>query len=74
ELRLVGGNAEALEFAWVVTATEEYLNGLTVPRAAYDDIVAQAEDWEPVRENFQGVKLVDLRRLIAGRETDAATG
>ncbi len=66
ELRLVGGDAQKLEFAWVVAATEERLTTLDVPRDIYDGIAEDAEAWAPARAKFEGQLLVDLRRLIAG--------
>jgi hypothetical protein len=66
ELRLVGGDSEALEFQWIVTLTEKALAGLTVPRELYDGILEEPEAWETARMKFEDVLLVDLRRLIAG--------
>ncbi len=72
ELRLIGGDAENLEFHWFVTLSEKVLAGLTVPRGAYDDIVAEPDPWEVARGKLEGVPLVDLRRLIAGPDLAAA--
>ena len=66
ELRLVGGNDEALDLSWVVTATEERLADLSVPRDIYDGVAGDTEAWEDVREKFDGKLLVDLRRFVAG--------
>ncbi len=66
ELRLTGGADGTLEFTWFHQVSEEQLAQLDVPREAYDDIVADAEAWAPVRETLEGVFLVDLRRFIAG--------
>ncbi len=67
ELRLTGGAGDTLQFTWFHQVSEEQLARLDVPRAAYDDVVADAEDWAPVRDKLEGVFLVDLRRFIAGR-------
>jgi len=72
ELRLVGGDAENLEFQWVVTLTEKVLAGLTVPRDIYDNIIEEPEPWVMARMKLEDVLLVDLRRLIAGREVAKA--
>jgi hypothetical protein len=72
ELRLTGGKGRALSLAWFHQVSEEKLAELSVPRAAYDRIVADADTWEPLRAKFEGVFFVDLRRLIAGREVAAA--
>jgi hypothetical protein len=74
ELRLVGGDAENLEFVWFVTLSEQRLVSLTVPREIYDDIAAEPEPWAVARGNFEDVFLVDLRRLIAGPELDEGDG
>jgi len=66
ELRLVGGGAESLEFAWVVTASEEVLETLAAPRGIYDGIAEDVDAWAEARAKFEDVLLVDLRRLIAG--------
>ena len=66
ELRLVGGDASALAFAWVVTASEEVLETLSAPRRIYDGIAEDADAWAKARAKFDDVLLVDLRRLIAG--------
>ncbi len=74
ELRLVGGGPENLEFAWVVTLTEQVVANLTVPRAFYDGVVEEPDAWEIARARFDDVLLVDLRRLIAGPEVALAAG
>lgn len=66
ELRLLGGDAATLELGWVIGATEERLVRLPVPRAAYDDIIAEPDDWEAARDLFDGAFLVDLKRMISG--------
>lgn len=71
ELRLVGGAEEVLEFAWVVTETEEELSGLEVPRDIYDGIAGDPA-WVAMRDRFDDALLVDLRRFIAGPELAAA--
>jgi len=72
ELRLVGGTPEELEFAWIETVPEERVAALKVPRDVYDSIVENPEPWEELRAKFDQVFLVDLRRLIAGREVARA--
>jgi hypothetical protein len=74
ELRLVGGDTQKLDFAWVVAASEARLAALEVPRDIYDGIAADAEAWAAVRAKFEGKLLVDLRRLIVGSATTEAAG
>lgn len=72
ELRLVGAEGEALQFAWFHQVSEEALARLDVPREFYDGIVEESERWADQRERLEGVFLVDLRRFIAGPEARAA--
>lgn len=66
ELRLVGGTAETLTFAWVVAATEQHLVQLDMPRDIYDDVAGDTEAWASARALFDGKLMVDLRRLTTG--------
>jgi hypothetical protein len=66
ELRLTGGDAGKLDFTWFHRNTEASLSDIAVPRAAYDDLTEQMEDWAPLRANFTGKLFVDLKRLLAG--------
>ncbi|MFY9479880.1 MAG: hypothetical protein WAQ08_19760 [Aquabacterium sp.] len=63
ELRLVAGDAETLRFDWVELATERPLEGVEVPRSAYDELMVQADDWADLRARFDEALLVDWRRL-----------
>jgi hypothetical protein len=66
ELRLADGDAEKLNFVWVIAETEQPVAALPVPREIYDDVAGDAEAWAPLRSQFEGKFLVDLKRLIAG--------
>jgi hydrogenase maturation factor len=66
ELRLVGGEGDTLNFAWITTASEAPLFGLAVPREVYDDIASEPEVWAALRADFAGRMFVDLKRLVAG--------
>jgi CpXC protein len=66
ELRLTGGNAEKLNFAWIVSGSEQAVATLEVPRDAYDDVVEDADDWAPLRAEFDGNLFVDMKRLVSG--------
>jgi hypothetical protein len=68
ELRLVGADAETLNFVWFASISESRLAELAVPRAIYDNIAADPAPWAALRENFTNVFFVDLRRLVAGPE------
>lgn len=66
ELRLTGGDDATLHFAWFVSATEQDIASLDVPRDAYDDIVDEADDWEDTRSTLEGHLFIDVKRLISG--------
>ncbi len=68
ELRLIGGEADRLSFAWLNSRTEQFLAKLEVPRGAYDDIVREAEGWAALRADFAGELFVDLKRLLVGAD------
>ena len=68
ELRLIGGDDETLNFAWLVAATGRVLDTLSVPRDLFDEIEADPETWDQVRVRFEGAFLVDLRRFLVSEE------
>jgi hypothetical protein len=72
ELRLVGGNATELHFAWFESISEQRLAELAVPRAAYDGIAADPAPWAALRDILTGVFFVDLRRMIASPDVAEA--
>jgi CpXC protein len=66
ELRLTGGGDEKLQFAWIVSNSEQTIATLEVPRGAYDDIVDDADDWAAARADLDGHMFVDIKRLVSG--------
>ncbi|HVY14437.1 MAG TPA: CpXC domain-containing protein [Rhodopila sp.] len=64
ELRLTGADDEQLHLAWIESASETELMGLSIPRDAYDAIDADPEPWTTLRGNFADAYFVDLRRLF----------
>lgn len=64
ELRLRGGSAETLQFDWLELASERAIEGFEVPRADYDEIAADPDEWAELRTRFDGALLVDWRRLM----------
>ncbi len=68
EFRLVGGEADRLNFCWLNSKTEQFLSELEVPRGAYDDIVKESEGWASLRADFEGKLFVDVKRLLAGAD------
>ena len=70
ELRLIGGDAEALLLAWERSydgATGEIMK---LPRPLHDEIAADADGaWKSFRGDFDGALFVDLKRLLVrGRQ------
>jgi hypothetical protein len=72
ELRLVGGDKATLRFAWFVSASEQQIATLKVPRGTYDDIVDDADDWDAMRADLAGHLFVDAKRLLSGTGTAPA--
>jgi hypothetical protein len=66
ELRLTGGDAEKLDFAWIVGNTEQVLATLDVPREEYDAIVDDAEDWAALKADLTAHMFVDIQRSLSG--------
>jgi hypothetical protein len=66
ELRLTDGDEETLNLAWIVTRTGEALSTLSVPCDLFDEIEADPETWDSLRDRFEGAFLVDLRRFLIG--------
>lgn len=66
ELRLTGGDDTTLRFAWIVSASEQEIATLEVPRDAYDDIADDPEEWEAARSDLAGHLFIDIKRLLSG--------
>jgi CpXC protein len=64
ELRLQSGDETSLDFSWINSETEEALNSLEVPRVAYDEVIEDAADWQPMRERLTAGMYVDMKRLL----------
>ncbi|MEP6739029.1 MAG: CpXC domain-containing protein [Caldimonas sp.] len=66
ELRLVGGRGKELSLAWIVASTERSIATLNVPRATYDEIAADHDEWQAMREEIAAEPFVDMNRLLLG--------
>jgi hypothetical protein len=67
ELRFVNAPKDGtneLAFAWVDSTTSEFIEGLRVPRALYDEIATDPEPWKALRADFDGAYFVDMKRLV----------
>ena len=73
ELRLLGGDATRLAFAWLLSSDESLVEGLEVERAAYDEIAADTGgDWAELRADFDGALFVDMGRLTIATSLDTS--
>jgi hypothetical protein len=67
ELRFVDApddGTNELAFAWVDSTTSYFIQGLRVPRALYDEIAGDTEQWRALRADFDGARFVDMKRLV----------
>jgi hypothetical protein len=64
ELRLTEADEQDLRFDWIVTATEQRLEGLGVSRELYDEIAADKEAWQELRDELSRGLFVDMQRLM----------
>jgi|SRR5689334_3449797 len=64
ELRLTGADEEQLHLAWIESASETELLGLSVPREAYTAIETDSVPWLALRQSFADAYFVDFRRLF----------
>ncbi len=64
ELRLRAGDATHLTFAWLDTRTEGDIENLTIPRTAYDEVLAAGDAWSVQRDQLREGMFVDLQRLL----------
>lgn len=72
ELRLVAARGDELEFAWLGLMTEQVLETLVVPWAAYDEIRRDA-GWAELRARFAGALYVDLNRFMVASDAPTTT-
>lgn len=71
ELRLqaVQPGDEESELVFVtVEETDARPEELRVPRGLYDDVEAEAADWQPLKSQIEGGLFVDVQRLLKGAE------
>jgi CpXC protein len=66
ELRLMSVADDQLQMSWIDARTEKVVEGLLVPRAVYDSVVAAPEAWAPFRAQLSGGPFVDVQKLFIG--------
>jgi hypothetical protein len=64
DLRLVGVEGDELVLAWMSSEDEHVANTLRVPREVYDDIAADTDAWQSLRNELSAEPFVDFNRLI----------
>ncbi|NSY37475.1 CpXC domain-containing protein [Leisingera sp. ANG59] len=73
ELRLVDTDEEAdgYVFAWLETASEKYIEYMTVPTELYRAIQGNPEGWAAVRSRLEDGCFVDMQKLYMGEGREA---
>jgi hypothetical protein len=64
ELRLITVEGDKLVMAWIRAQTEQVVEGMKVPRQAYDDIAAHEAHWQELKEELSAGLFVDMNRLL----------
>jgi hypothetical protein len=64
ELRLTDVKGKNLQLAWIVSVTEDLEELMEVPRSLYDEIAADEEGWQQLREELSTGMFVDIDRLM----------
>lgn len=72
QLRLTGSDDDSLSFLIVGRdgSEDDDAEELSVPRALYDEVAAEAEDWKGLRDKLAAGLLVDVARMTRGSEDD----
>lgn len=76
DLRLVGVQGAELVLSWVSSEDEHVSGTLRVPREVYDEIAADKDVWQPLRDELSADPFVDFNRLITadpGEDTEGDT-
>lgn len=64
ELRLVDLDDDEMTLAWLRTPEEKLVETLTMPRSLFDEIAADAQSWQALREELTAGTFVDVHRLL----------
>jgi hypothetical protein len=64
ELRLVDMVEDTLALAWIDPKTGAEISTMRAPREVYDEIVADRDEWQPLREQLSAGAFVDMQRLL----------
>jgi len=63
-LEVPTNNPTELSFAWVNSTTADFVQGVSVPRALYDDVALRGDEWKSLRAEFAHALFLDMNRLI----------
>jgi len=66
ELRLLGGEGDTVDMAWVVPDGDEIIEGMKVPMELYQGVADKLEDWEAVILQLESGPFVDILKLFMG--------
>ena len=64
ELRFIDIEDNKLVLVWIRAASEQVVEMLKAPRKLYDDIAANQEGWQALREELSAGLFVDMNRLL----------
>ena len=57
-------NPDELSLAWIDSLTADFVQGVSVPRALYDDVALRADEWKSLRAEFNNALFLDMNRLV----------
>lgn len=66
ELRLLGGEDDMVEIAWVQPDGDDIIEGMTVPMELYQGVADKLEDWADITAQLSAGPFVDLLKLFYG--------
>ncbi len=55
---------QELSFAWVNSESAEFIQGFRIPRALYDEITENPDQWKALRSELDGQLFMDMQRLV----------
>jgi hypothetical protein len=71
EMRLTFGDAAALRFDLIESATEATMAGFELAREHYDTIMAEPDAWALLRTRIAGGMFIDVRRAMVAIDAEA---
>ena len=72
ELRVVAGDCDSLDFAWVNSGSEEVIQSLSANRELLDEIAGNQTGWAKVRGQLTNGPFVGIQKLYMGEGREVA--